>query len=258
MFHFGGVHVSKNRNHAVLRDQVFVSERDQIFLVQVLHRFRRTVRAQGVRVIGEQRLPQNIARDRGQLFFFLFNSRHLNLFFARDRLLRERRVQQNIAEQFDTGFQVRLHHVNADAHAVVARVARDRSADGFDLIRNLFRGARFCSLEQCARSQTGDSICFNSLRQQPAPKNCAHRNQRQARIFAHEQTQTVRELEFLNRRRRRRFRDFLFRAERTLRIQRRDREILIDKIFDRDAANIIERHFLDGVEIIAAEIQISR
>ncbi len=41
-------------------------------------------------MIGKQRLTQNIARDRRQLFFFLFDPGDLNFFFARDRLFRAR------------------------------------------------------------------------------------------------------------------------------------------------------------------------
>ncbi len=55
-----------------------------------------------------------------------------------------------------------------------------------------------------------------------------------------------------------RLRSFLFCGERTFGIQRRDGQVLIDKIFRRDAANIVQRYFLDGSQIIAAEIQVSR
>ena len=50
----------------------------------------------------------------------------------------------------------------------------------------------------------------------------------------------------------------LFAAERAFRIQRNDREIIARQVLLRDAADVFERHFLDRVEIIAAEIQIPR
>ena len=88
--------------------------------------------------------------------------------------------------------------MNADTHAVVASVARDRAADGFDLIGDLLGGARLGSFEQNASGQTSNPIRLRSFGEQSAAKKGAHRNQRQTWIFAHDQTQTVGKLKFLN------------------------------------------------------------
>ncbi len=114
-------------------------------------------------MISKECLAQNVACDCRQLFLFLFDPGNLNFFFARDRFLRKVRVEQDVREQIDGGFQIRFHHVNADTHAVVAGVTRDRSPDGFDLIRDLLRAARLCSFEQGARGQTSDSIRLPSF-----------------------------------------------------------------------------------------------
>ena len=149
-------------------------------------------------MIGEERLAENVPRNSRQLFLFLFNTGDLNFFFACDCLFRKFRVEQNITQQIDPGLQIRFHHMNADTHAVVAGVARDRSADGFDLIGDLLGSARLCAFEQNPSGQARDSIYLRSFSKQSAPENGAHRNQRQARIFPYQQTQTVGQLEFLN------------------------------------------------------------
>src|SRR5256885_17085135 len=89
LFHFRSVYASKNRDHAVFGDEIFIAENDEIFLAQVFNRFGRTVRAQSIGMICEERLPHNISRDRRELFFFVLDPRDLNLLFARNRALRE-------------------------------------------------------------------------------------------------------------------------------------------------------------------------
>ena len=149
----------------------------------------------------------------------MFNPGDLNFLLARDRLVRKVRVEQNIREQLNAGLQVRFHHMNADTHAVVAGVARDRSTDRFDLIRDLFGRARLCSLKQNTRGQTCNSIRLRGFGEQSAPKNGANRNQRQARILVHEQAQPIRKFDFLDFARGQRPCRLSFRTERTFGIQ---------------------------------------
>ena len=126
----------------------------------------------------EKRLTQNIPRDGGQLFFLLFDPGDLHLFFAGDRLFWHGGVEQDIGQQIDHRFQVGLHRVNRNAHAVVAGIGRYRSADGFDLIGNLFSRAGFGSFHQNSRAQSRDPIGLGSFGEQAAPKYRAHRNER--------------------------------------------------------------------------------
>ena len=54
------------------------------------------------------------------------------------------------------------------------------------------------------------------------------------------------------------FRGFSFPSQRALWIQRDDGEIILGQVSRGDAFNVIERHFLDGIEIMPAEIEIAR
>ncbi len=58
--------------------------------------------------------------------------------------------------------------------------------------------------------------------------------------------------------RRRDLRALRFCHERAPRVERHDRQVAAGEIVRGDAANIVERHFLDGREIVATEIQIAR
>ena len=87
LLHLGGVHVSKNGNDAIFCNNVAITKLEQILLRQTLHRIDRAVAAQGVRMVVEKRLAQNVARDGGQLFVFLLDARDLDLLFPRDCFL---------------------------------------------------------------------------------------------------------------------------------------------------------------------------
>ena len=136
-------------------------------------------------MLREKRLPQNVARYCRQLLFLLLNSSDLDFSFARDRFFRHGRVEQNVREQVHAQFQIGFGDVDRDTQAIVASVTRNRAADRFDLVCNLFRGARFGSFQQHLRHQTGDPVGLRGLCEKTAPKNGAYGDQRQTRIFAH-------------------------------------------------------------------------
>ena len=100
-----------------------------------------------------------------------------------------------------------------NAKTVVARIARNRTAHGFNLITDLFSRACFCAFEQRLRHQSRDAVRLWRFRQQSAAKNCAYRNERQTCIFAHQNAQAIRKIEFLDLARRDRLRGFRFRGE---------------------------------------------
>jgi hypothetical protein len=66
----------------------------------------------------------------------------LHLAFAFQFVGGENRVQQDIGEQVQAGREIAAQHFGVHAKAVVAAVAVDAAADGFDFRGDLFRGAR--------------------------------------------------------------------------------------------------------------------
>ena len=56
----------------------------------------------------------------GQLLLLLLDRGDLDFFFARDRLLRERRVEQHVREQVHAQFHIGLHDIDRHAETVVA------------------------------------------------------------------------------------------------------------------------------------------
>ena len=101
-------------------------------------------------------------------------------------------------------------------------------------------------------------MVLRSLREKAATENRAHRNKRQSTIFAHQKSQSIRELELLNLSRLSDPWTLRFSSQRTLRIQRHKGQVGVRQVICGDPLNVIERHLLDSIEIIPAEIQISR
>ena len=96
--------------------------------------------------------------------------------------------ESNSTPSFTSGLVTSTRNVEA----IVAGVARNRATDCFDLVCNLFRGARFGSFQQHLRHQARDAVCLRRFGEKAAAKNGAHRNQRQPRIFAHQKPQSIR------------------------------------------------------------------
>src|SRR5947209_18773148 len=109
-----------------------IAERDQILPRQPRNRFGGTFPSQGVGMIAEKRVAQNIASDRGELLLVFLDPGELHFPFPLNRSLGESRVQENVGEQFDPEVKIRLGDVNRDAKTVVARVAANAAANGLD------------------------------------------------------------------------------------------------------------------------------
>ena len=98
-----------------------------------------------------------------------------------------------------------------------------------------------------------DAVGLRRFRQQPAAKNRRHGNQRQPRIFAHQQAQAIREFDLLH----------LARATTAVAasacaasepfgLSETIVRLSSVRYFVGDAPNVVERHFLDGGQIVAA------
>src|SRR5919204_2882212 len=98
-----------------------------------------------------------------------------------------------------------------------------------------------------------DAVVLRILREKAAAKNRAHRHEWQPRILTNQKSQAVRQFKFLNLTGRDRFWTFSFSGKRPLWIQRDNRQIVFSQVLRSDAFDILERHFLDGVQIIAAK-----
>ncbi len=149
-------------------------------------------------MLAEERGSQNIARDCRRLLVLLFQAGHLNLFFARHRLFRHGRVQQYVRKQINAQFQIGLRDMDRKAATVIARVTANRTPDSFDLIRDLLRCPRFRSFEQRFGHQSRDAVGLRRFSEQSASEHGAYRDQRQARVFAHENSQAVGKFELLD------------------------------------------------------------
>ena len=77
-------------------------------------------------------------------------------------------------------------------------------------------------------------------------------------IFAHEQSQSIREFEFLDLTSGKRFHKLGLVPKRTLWIQRDDRQVILGQICFGDALHVIKRHFLNRIQVMTTEIEIAR
>ena len=125
-------------------------------------------------MLWEKRLPHDVARHRRQLLFLLLDRGDLDFFLTRNRFFRHGRVHQYVRKQFDAELHIGFGDFDRKIEAVVAGVARNRAADRFNLVCNLFRGPRFGSFEQRFRHQTRDAICLRHLSQKPAAEDGGH------------------------------------------------------------------------------------
>ncbi len=142
-------------------------------------------------MLWEKRLPHDVARDRRQLLFLLLDRGDLDFFLTRDRFFRHGRVQQYVRKQFDAQFYIGFRDFDRKIEAVVAGIARNRAADRFNLVCNLFCGPRFGSFEQHFRHQTRDAISLRRFGEETAAENGPHRYQWQPPIFANEKAQAI-------------------------------------------------------------------
>ena len=94
--------------------------------------------------------------------------------------------------------QIGLGDLERNVEAVIARIAPDAAADGLDRVGNLLGGAGFGALHQHLGHQAGQAARRPRLGEQTAAENSDHRDKRQPRIFAHQQTQAIREFELLD------------------------------------------------------------
>ena len=177
--------------------------------------------------------------------------------FALEHVLGEGRVLQDVGQHVQGEIEILIHHVRRNAEAVVARHVADVAADRFNGVGDLVGGAGLRSLQQHPRGELGDAVVGVGLGDDAAFHQRAEIDERQLVIFAHEQTQAVRQFELLNL-------DPGFGGFLSLglglcafRIERGDRQIVVGEILRDDASDVLRRDLANVVEINVREIRVA-
>ena len=165
-------------------------------------------------------------------------------------------MSKTSASKFDAQFQIRLGHIDRTLKLLLPASLRNRAADRFDLVGNLLGRSRLCSFEQHLRHQTRDSVRLRGLREEPAAKNGAIETSGNRGSSRTRSRSPFESSNFWISPAAIGFAFGLFRAERTLRIERDDRQIVARSDTWSRPGDVVERDLLDGLEIIAAEIEI--
>ncbi len=140
-FHFRRFHVAINRQHAVVRHGKFLVKRFQSGNGNFFHGFLRAERIQTVAVVAEQRAAHGQAGALEQIVLARADAGDLDFLFALQFVGGKTRIQHDVGEQIQSGRKIRAQHLGVHAKTVVAAVAVQVAADGFDLRGDLFRAA---------------------------------------------------------------------------------------------------------------------
>ena len=109
------------------------------------------------------------------------------------------RIQQNIGKQIQAGCKIAAQHLHIHAKAVVAAIAVNVAADGFDFARDIPGITTFRAFKQHLGGKFRDAVVLRIFRKNAALECGSKFDEWQAMIFLHEQAQTVRQFNFLNR-----------------------------------------------------------
>ena len=232
------LHVAVNRQHAIVRHGQLLVERSQIAGGNLPDGFLRAERIQPVAGVAEQSAPHRDARALEQIILPGGNARNLHLAFAVQFVGGKRRVQQDIGEQIQPGREIAAQHLRVHAKAVVAAVAVNAAADGFNLRGDLLRAARRRALEQRLGEQLRDAVVRGRFRQHAALERRAKFHERQPVILLHQQAQAVRQFKLLDRLVAVRFNRRGNLRRRAVRQQRVKRAVFRREIFAGDALDI--------------------
>ena len=115
-------------------------------------RFLRAERVEAVTGVAEQRAAHGQAGALEQIILLRVDAGDLHFAFAFQFAGRENRVQQDIGDQIEAGCEIAAQHFRVDAEAVVAAVAVNAAADGFNFRRDLVGGARLVPLSSILAS----------------------------------------------------------------------------------------------------------
>ena len=233
-------------------------ERFQVGGGNLPDRFLRAERIQPVAGVAEQSAPHRDARALEQIILPGVNAGNLHLAFAVQFVGGKRRVQQDIGEQIQPGREIAAQHLRVHAKAVVAAVAVNAAADGFNLRGDLFRAARRRALEQRLGEQLRDAVVRGRFRQHAALERRAKFHERQPVILLHQQAQAVRQFKLLDRLVAVRFNRRGNLRRRAVRQQRVERAVFRREIFAGDALDVVRRHALDGGKVALREREIVR
>ena len=190
------------------------------------------------------------------LFFLRPDGGELDFALALERIRRERRVPQHIADQTQSGSEVAAQHFGAQPEAVIAAEAVNAAAQGFDNRGDLIGGPLLGSLQQHFRHQLREAVGRGRFREHAALEHGAELDERQAMVLFEEQAQSVRQFKFLdgaiaalNLQR-----DLFWRG--AGREQRIERPVLCREIFSSHALKVAGFDPLHRVQITLGEIEI--
>ncbi len=153
--------------------------------------FFRAEQIESVAGFAEQSAAHGDARALEQIVFARENAGDLHFAFAFEWRGGKNRVQQNVGEQIEAGRKITAQDFRVDAETIIAAVAVNVSADGFDFRRDAFGGAFLRSLQQHFAEHQSDSVVRRSFGENAAFERGAKFHERQAMIFLHEQTQAI-------------------------------------------------------------------
>ena len=162
-------------------------------------RFFRAKRIQTVAGFAKQRAAHGETGALEQFIFARADAGNLDFLFALQFVCGENRIQNHIGEQIQTSREIFAQYFCVDAETIIAAVAVNVAADGFNLDRNLFGAARFGAFDEHLGEQHRCAVVVGVFREDTAFKHGAKFHERQTMIFLHQQRQAIRQNNFLNR-----------------------------------------------------------
>src|SRR5208283_2119489 len=144
----------------------------------------------------EQRPAHRQAGAFEQVVFLRVNVGNLHLAFPLQSIGGKYRVQDDVGQQIEARVKIAAQGFQVDAETVVAAVAVNAPADGFDFRGDVPGAAVRGALEQHPAGQLGDAVVVPGLGQHAAPEHGTKFDEGQAMVLLHQQAQAVRQLKF--------------------------------------------------------------
>ena len=141
-------HIAENREHAIVRRRELLMKLFQRGHGNFASGFFRAERVQPVAGLAEQRAAHRETRALEQLIFARADAGDLDFFFAFQFVRGKNGIQDDVGEQIKAGRKIFAQHFGVDAETIIAAVAVNVAAHGFDFRRNLFCAARLGALDE--------------------------------------------------------------------------------------------------------------
>ena len=191
-----GLHVAVNGDHAVVRSDQFFVERFQVADLEPGDGFLHAGGIQAVTGVAIECAAHGQAGAFEQVVLLRVNVRNLHLALAFERVGGEHRVQQHVGQQIETGGKIAAQGFQVDAETVVAAVAVNAAADGFDFRGDVPGAAVRGALEQHPAGQLGDAVVLAGFGQHAALEHGAEFDEGQAMVLLHQQAESVGQFKF--------------------------------------------------------------